>query len=80
MTFVALRDYRGYVLDGIREEPQSVHLLDEEFHCVSNNLLRGTQESFLELGVKHLACVDGDKRDDVRVDLRDDKRVYVEEL
>ena len=80
MAFVALLDDAEDSIDVCWQNADGFGLAEYVFDGVSVEDFGHPQEAFLELGVKHLTCIYGDKGADVWVDLRDNESVHIEEL
>ena len=80
MAFVALLDDPEDSVYVCRQNADSFGLSQHILDRVSVEYFGHPQKPFLEFGVKHLTCVDRDKRTDVWIDLRHNESVNIEEL
>ena len=80
MALVALNDDISHTSNVVWQDIKCLALTKRKHDCISSYLFAYSKESFLQLGVKDLACIDRDKGANMRIDLRYNECVDIEEL
>ena len=80
VALVALNDDISHTSNVVWQDIKCLALTKRKHDCISGYLFAYSKESFLQLGVEDLACIDRDKWANMRIDLRYNEGVDIEEL